>query len=201
VKTLFFEQKSTILQKWTVSSRRSAVLALFAACLLLLSEQVCHAEWAVAFGTGDGGAWANGWSSEQGSPDITASEAISRCEEHLKPCRIIAQRMNTCVAVAVATEGNGYGEANNRSMGGAKSAAMVACIRNNPAGCELKAWFCDRSGGFVEKQVAPVEQQALENALQSVEEYRGRELMDWDRSGGGGLAANWKRYRRTQYKV
>jgi hypothetical protein len=151
------------------------MLMLLTAALLLLSRQGCQADWAVAFGTGDGGAWSNGWSSEQGSPDMAASEAISRCEQNLKPCKIIAHGANTCVAVAVAIGGNGYGEANSPSMGGAKSAAMVGCIRDNPAGCELKAYFCDSSGGFVEKEMALVEQQALDNALKQVDEYNARQ--------------------------
>ena len=150
--------------------------------LLSLSGQACQAEWAVAFGTGDSGAWSEGWSSEQPSPEMAASEAIGRCEQNLRPCKIIAHGGNTCVALAVAIGGNGYGEASSRSMGGAKSGAMVGCIRDNPAGCELKAFFCDRSGGFVEREMAFAEQQALENALKRAEDYRARQAAGQEES-------------------
>jgi hypothetical protein len=77
--------------------------------------------------------------------------------------------------MAVSIGGNGYGQASSPSMGGAKSAAIVRCIRDNPAGCELKAFFCDRSGGFVEREMSLAEQQAWDNALQRAEAYRARQ--------------------------
>jgi hypothetical protein len=104
--------------------------------------------WAIAYGKGQGNSWAAGYSYNYPSAGAAAARALSECRENSDDkgidaaCQIVHQGTGSCVALAVQTEGNGWGLAWGDLDQG--HSAVSACVRRNPGTeCEVRSSFCE----------------------------------------------------------